>query len=108
MHDHFLDVARDGDRGPGGVDAQKPARVLRRELLERCFDCSVEGFRRDLEAIERELLGALTLRSRRAGNGEVEGQVRPHVAARGSVQAKQITRWGSLLPPPWYAIVESA
>ncbi len=100
LHDHLLDVARDDDRGTGRIDAHEPARMLRRELLEPGLDGGVECLGCDLEAIERELLGALPLRRRRGGYRQVEGQIGPDVAACGGVQAEQILG-GIPLPPPW-------
>jgi hypothetical protein len=41
--------------------------VLGGELLEGCLDRRVEGLGRNLEPVERELLGALALCRRSAG-----------------------------------------
>jgi len=64
--------------------------VLGRELFVGGFHRSVEGFRRHLEPVEGQLLGPLALGRHRAGDGEVERQVGPDVAARRRVESEQV------------------
>jgi len=64
---HGADLGEDDRGGPARIDPDNPSGIGGGHLDEALLDGIVEAVGSDLETVEGELLGALTVLGRRAG-----------------------------------------